>query len=99
MVGRITLAKFLIQLTILFWLFYRPYFGFDKHEVSEAEKWCVFIAESTISIAVLIYLTPLLMIYERFVFLRSKEKCPCEDCQRKNDDDTNFGGGFGASAT
>jgi hypothetical protein len=64
---KIKLAKAIIQLSLLYWVIYNSYFGWNYHAQSTLEENCDTLFSIMVNIAIVIYIMPLFHLYESVI--------------------------------
>ncbi len=64
---KIKLAKAIIQLSLLYWVIYNSYFGWNYTAQSTLEENCDNLFSIMVNIAIVIYIMPLFHLYESVI--------------------------------
>ena len=64
---KIKFATTIIIILILFFLIYNTVFGWNKLPINEAEETCDYIFKAGMYLALTIYFSPLINVYENFI--------------------------------
>lgn len=63
----IKISKKLLTVSIVYFISYNTYFGWNKNPESKTEETCDYIFNSLLKIVVTIYFTPVLVKYENWI--------------------------------
>jgi len=63
----------LIQLNLLYWIIYNTYFGWNLHPVSKVEENFDYVFSFIWRVAIIIYLMPLVSLYESAIKSKNNE--------------------------